>query len=180
MKIKRLVIGIVCFCLLGAYIARVIQVNREIPDTVVSTCKKGETIDFEGIRYRIAGVEWADKEETNKRSYDADRIKMEGDYKTIVVDLEATNITDSEMNFEAYEFCIEGNGFTNGVNATYMFDKEEDNSRTARMKPGEIRHFKLPYFCAEAMVRPDVWNDIESKEFKLIVSLYPEKIELII
>lgn len=96
--------------------------------------------------------------------------------KSIVTEVRIKNPSSQQMKLEVYPFVIESGGYSNGIDADlfHVLNKDE-----ATMIPvldaGEEITLQLPFTMIESQFTDKDWDNIENREFNLVLSLYPVK-----
>ncbi|SFB32494.1 protein of unknown function [Acetitomaculum ruminis DSM 5522] len=182
MKKKKILIILVLICISILYFMQCFKVNKAYPAPEIVNVKKGDSVDINGLSYKVLGHDLKDMEDFKKHiptyaKYD-DVFSLKCDYNILIVDLEVKNNTKNNYSFQIYDICIESCGFTNGVSDDYEFEKEEDNQKSFDIKPGESVKVKLTYSLAEKMFNKSIWENIENTKFVLVPSLYPKNVRM--
>lgn len=176
-----IVVGVMRFCYL----------NIAWPNPTVYAVPMKESVEVNGIEYRILEAKIGTVENIlklyNPMLNENEVQEIEESLKPLPEDrqghylmgikLEITNHTSQELSIGNCIFLpIYQSSWNNGPSA-YIFPYINATYQKT-IEPGDTQSYIVPYNLYEEMFRANMWKVVSESTFKLILQYYPQKIEL--
>lgn len=177
MKIKKIVICILCLLLAGAGIFRYITLNQKYPPPEIINYSESEPVIYDGqFEITVADNYFLD-EQTVKTVFE-NEISLGQDVKCYLLELTIKNIGDTEKQILIYSFMLESDAWYNGVNMGAFMQLNSDTTDATlqpTLAPGEEYQAKLPFSMISEQFKPASWEEVQNRQYSLVMTLYPQK-----
>ncbi len=173
-----LLIGILIFTTL--FIIRFRYINNKYPQPITEEYNLNEIVNCGGCEIVVQECQWLSDKEIRDLDIGKDNLSDE-ETKAILVKVKVKNTSNEEKNIEAYLFEAESLDWHNGLNlgiATAI--NGENSSLNLNLAPNEEVTRILAYSMVSPQYNSDEWAHVKEREFKLVMSLYPVKKEVIL
>lgn len=173
-----MIIGIVILTTL--FIIRFRYINSKYPQPIIQEYNLNEIIRYEGCEIVVQECQWLSDDEI--RALDVEKgVFPDDEIKAILVKILVRNTSEKQKSIESYAFEVESLDWHNGL----MLDLSkaingENSSFHLNLEPGEEVTRILAYSMIPLQFNDSEWDNVEKREYKLVISLYPVKNEIIL
>jgi len=174
-KIRVVVIGLFAIILLGVWIYLVADVNRRLPDAVISKYSSETPAIIEGIEFKPIEAEIMTNDEFKEKYYSSKYDELEKNnpdiklkicvYKMKVHNTNNDTFICSPQYASAYN---EKSGWFNGC--TFV-----TNNGSLALKPDEESLVLLSAAVTSNAIKPAHFKSLKAADMSLILSFYPER-----
>lgn len=178
-------IGAVLFVLLSAalFLSRFTYINKKYPNPQIVTHQIGETIlggdvsllfsDYElysGERFRKVLPDYQD----SVMNEDMSQIKDSQKY-VLVASVSIENKSTEEKTISLVQITAESVSWSNGIDGEIfaLLNEGAKDPMNIHLQPGEKKDLLLPYSIYEFQFQERQWENIESRDYNLVLSYYP-------
>ncbi len=174
MKIRTFIF-ILCAAIVSVLIVRV---NVKYPNSKICKINKGETVEFNSLLYKIEESNFYTKEQTLEywpnETFD--------DYYGYYIKIEIENIGSENHKIELSDFQLVSDiAFTQAVDLQVFLDINDKNIREKMtLKKGDSVTCILPFLIVKNNFTAHQWENLKNEKYRLVLSLYPSKIELML
>lgn len=175
---KRIIVVIACFivCLWGYFFFRI---NTQYQETEEILYQTGEWIELSpDLEIRAKSYYFMDDAEIRNLENVPDESLYSSEMKLIWVIYEVRNTNNEEIvDNIVSKIPLESDGWYNYGDMTYCLEEQD---ASVSLKSGDIIQTKIPYLLLRSNFRTEEWKKIETKEYSVILSLYPQKRKIIL
>ncbi len=168
----------VLICLVGAYVWRFVDINRQYPDPILNGAEMGEALQFgifelKALDFQIKTAEQVAQEE----NCDVRDLKNSADceMKVLSVTLQVKNTGTETAKFNVTPYRIESLDWSNGYSlstAQWFYDLPE---LACELDPQEVQDMLLVFDAYDFQFHSSEWENFNGREFDLVFSTYPTK-----
>lgn len=182
-KALRLIVLLLLLAGLGALIARFAYLNWKYPSPQVVTIEKNETLTLGNYQITVSGFTWGDGELLHEMSpgyvylvqsdgseYPSDQVRAG------FVTLSVTKLTDDNTRLDATCLYFESGGWGNQFDMDLFFRLNPlEESLYVDLEKNETKEIILPMLMTKDQFRASTWNNIDTRDFYLVIQYYPTK-----
>lgn len=178
---RKLAIGFVFLACISLYILQYQKVNRRYLNPLNIDIYENETIRIDDIDITPLKAEFINEEKirklypqliNNNESYNSNPIGL------YLMKISCNNNTDEKKNLDFTQWMIEADAWGNGINGIFFSTLNPDISITQKLNAHEKIVVQLPFTMVKNMFTKKQWKELKSRNFNIVVSLYPQKIIL--
>lgn len=174
---RRWILAIGAILLLGVLTVGIVAVNQHYPAPAEHRYAVGENFSMGDFALQVTGYHFMDEQQI--KTVFAQELANGQRMKGVLVDLTVTNTGTKPAAPELYPFVLESSAWKNGVNlAAFMQLSDSSASMSPMLQPGESCNVTLPYHMTDSQFRPEQWDEVETRSYSLVCSLYPAKISV--
>lgn len=181
-KVKIIIVSVMMLLLAVGFVFRVVQVNSRYPAAEEVRVNRSESIDFNGITYQVTDFRFMTDEELE--TYQANvlnpiRTVSHGEtqaYKCALVEVKALNTTQQEQSARFTYFCLQSGTWRNGIDLNTLMNYDKEGGLYYQLPPGKSVTQILAFSFSTRQFKNDrLWQDVEKRNYELVLSLYPVK-----
>lgn len=179
MKTRKWSMIAVAVVLLAALTAGVLQVNSRYPNPRVVQTAGDETMDRDDVLVTVTAAGFLSRE----RSHALWEMEQQvyGDVRGYAVTVQIVNNSTQPVHLSLGDFVLSTDTFAQSVDLQMFLEwNEADIKGKFQMQPGASFTCTLPYMIPKVSYRDKQWLRLEEQQFKLILSLYPIKREILL
>lgn len=159
------------------------KINTKYPAPQnISVCLN-ETVQVDGVEIKPLKAELLDghqiqqimhvsTEAENNNIYDYHNMKL------YLMTILCRNVSSQKNNVDFTQWMVESGAWGNGLNGEFFKNLNGNISIIQDLKADEEITVELPFTMVESMFSKKEWEKMSSRNFNIIISLYPEKIIL--
>lgn len=164
---------------LGAALFCAVRLHLCYPNPTVEQVATGQTVQRNDITYVVEEAGFISRERANELWQDEQQTFE--DFRGYFVTVRVTNHGNEEQRISLGDFILTTDVYAQGVDLLrFMEINDADIKEKFVMQPGASFTCTLPYMIAKINFTDKQWERLEGMQFKLLLSLYPVKREILL
>ncbi len=177
--IYKKVAGVAALLFIIAFIFCAVRINKMYPNPIVEQYGKSNKIENDGFEVSIENTRFASEEE--KDMYWKEEKELYGDCEGYFVTFKITNVGNQEKHCNLGECCIETDTYAQGMDLEKVYEVNDGNvADKFTLKPGETSTVTVPFMIGKVSFTDSQWKNIKEQQFRVVLSLYPVKKEIVL
>jgi len=172
-KIK-IFVGVVCGLLLGAFLVCFFMINAKYRNSTVVEKGIGEPVDYNNLQFTVTDAGFMPHEKSDELW--ADELDTFPGCKGYYVTVTVNNTGTEEKKLSLGNFELVSDAWINGVDLEkFLTVNSDDIKQKFLLKPGDSITCTLPFLIVKENFTNKQWEQIEHRNFELVLSIYPVK-----
>lgn len=162
-------VAVILFCF-------IYRINIKYPNPTVKKAKNN--MEYKSMEYEVKEAGFYTEKEVEALWPDEEF----EDYQGYFVQIMVSNVGKERKKIDLGDYeLVSESGFTQGIDMqTFLHINGEDVKDRVYINSGETETYTFPFLIVNANFSDKQWKDLNKEQFGLVLSLYPEKKELIL
>ena len=173
---KQLIFAVISAAILGLGVWRYVTLNNRYPAPTTKEYRCSDTVEYGGITLSATGHYFVDSNEA--QTLFSDEYEAGHRPQCVVVELKLTNLSQEQRQIALYPFILESQTWKNGIHLQAFMEMDSFLSTPTlnpTLEPGQTLSLKLPFVMIKDQFSSKAWTSVKSRDYRLVLSLYPTK-----